>query len=123
MRDILRRIRLWWPCVLRSTYENEVAGLRRMIEEHEVRREVDAARVKALIWWRGMEPPQQETPTKATPETDAADDYRAGVGLPPLSNKTPCGAFLKHDSSGIAMKYHISKCQECQELLPDQYEE
>jgi len=55
------------------------------------------------------------------------DDYRAGAGLPPLPNKTPCGAFLKHDLSGVNMMSHIRECEECRELLdkdePDQYEE
>jgi len=56
------------------------------------------------------------------------DDYRAGAGLPPLHNQTPCDAFLQHDLSGVRMKSHISECEDCIELMdkadkdePDQY--
>jgi hypothetical protein len=59
--------------------------------------------------------------------------FREENNLPPLEsipNCTPCGAYLKHDLSGVRMKSHIRECQECIELMdkadqdePDQYEE
>jgi len=53
VRDILRMVSRWWPFVLRSTHEGKVAFLEQRIEALETRFLEDAARIRALVWWRG----------------------------------------------------------------------
>jgi hypothetical protein len=66
-------LREWWPLVWRSTHEAVIEVMRRRIEEQDTRHHHDLARIRALVWWRGMEPPKGVS--DETQETKVQDSH------------------------------------------------